>query len=64
MAATEKAVTPWSKPAAGENKVVELSGDVFRKLSKYAAKRGLMVNKTPSQALDALFTEFRVEETS
>ncbi len=56
--------TPWSKPAEGQTKVVELSAEVFRKLSKYAAKRGHMVGKTPSQALDALFVEFRVEETS
>lgn len=53
----------WSKPPAGENKTVELSPEAFRILSKFAAKRGLMV-KTPSQALEAMFKQFRVEETS
>jgi hypothetical protein len=57
------AKTPWSKAPDGENKNVELSPAVFRKLSKYAAKRGLMADKTPSQVLDTLFAEFRVEET-
>ena len=62
--AEDKPKTPWSKPDPGQTKTVELSPEAFRILSKFAAKRGLMVGKTPSDALEAMFKQFRVEETS
>jgi hypothetical protein len=41
-----------------------LSPEAFRILCKFAAKRGLMATGSPSQALEACFKQFRVEETS